>query len=70
MHVISFRKANSREVKRHADEKNRRAPSRPDDENPERTREDFKRAQRAPALIGEIFGPETAEAAVQRRGRP
>ena len=46
------------------------AASRPDDENPEWTREDFKRAQSAPALIGEIFGPEAAEAVAQRRGRP
>ncbi len=46
------------------------AASRPDDENPEWTREDFKRAQPGPALIGEIFGPEAAEAVAQRRGRP
>ena len=46
------------------------AASRLDDENPEWTREDFKRARPAPVLIGELFGPEAAEAVAQRRGRP
>jgi len=46
------------------------AASRPDDENPEWTREDFKRARPPPTLIGEIFGPEAAQAVAQRRGRP
>lgn len=46
------------------------AASRPDDENPEWAREDFRRAQPAPALIGAIFGPEAADAVAQRRGRP
>jgi uncharacterized protein (DUF4415 family) len=46
------------------------AASRPDDENPEWTGEDFKRAQPAPDLIGELFGPDAAEAVAQRRGRP
>ena len=44
--------------------------SRPDGENPEWTREDFKRARSAQNLIGEIFGPEAAQAVTQRRGRP
>jgi uncharacterized protein (DUF4415 family) len=46
------------------------AASRPDDENPEWTREDFERARPAPDLIGEIFGPKAAAAVAQRRGRP
>lgn len=44
--------------------------SAPSDENPEWTREDFKRARPALAMIGEIFGPEAAQAVAQRRGRP
>ena len=46
------------------------AASRPDDGNPEWTREDFERARSAPALIGEIFGLEAAQAIARRRGRP
>ncbi|MBV9288320.1 MAG: BrnA antitoxin family protein [Hyphomicrobiales bacterium] len=46
------------------------AASRPDDENPEWTREDFKRARPAMALVGEVFGPEASQAVAQRRGRP
>jgi uncharacterized protein (DUF4415 family) len=46
------------------------AASRPDDENPEWTREDLKRARPAPDLIGELFGAEAAEVVAQRRGRP
>ena len=42
----------------------------PDNENPEWTREDFKRARPALAVIGEIFGPEASRAVAQRRGRP
>jgi uncharacterized protein (DUF4415 family) len=46
------------------------APSRPDDENPKWTGEDFKRARPALELIGEVFGPEASEAVAHRRGRP
>lgn len=41
-----------------------------DDENPEWTSEDFKRARPAMAVIGEVFGPEASQAVAQRRGRP
>ncbi len=44
------------------------AASRPDNESPEWTGDDFKRARPALAVIGEIFGPEAAVA--PRRGRP
>ncbi len=46
------------------------AASRPDDENPEWTREDLKRARPALAVIGEIFGAEASKAIAARRGRP
>ncbi len=46
------------------------AASRPDDESPEWTRKDFKRARPALALVGEVFGAEAAQAISQRRGRP
>ena len=46
------------------------AASRPDNENPEWTREDFKRARPALVVIGEIFGPDASQAVAQRRGRP
>ena len=44
--------------------------SRPDDENPEWTRADFKRARPALSLVGEAFGQEAAQAIARRRGRP
>ena len=43
------------------------AASRPDDENPEWTRKDFKRAQPALSLIGEAFGADAAQAVARRR---
>jgi uncharacterized protein (DUF4415 family) len=46
------------------------AASRPDDENPEWTREDFKRTRPAPVLIGELLGREVAEFFAQRWVRP
>jgi len=46
------------------------AASRPDEENPEWTVEDFKGARPALSLIGEIFGAEAAQAIARRRGRP
>ena len=69
MHVISFRKANS-ERSSVMPTKKIDAASRPDNENPEWTREDFKRARPALTAIGEIFGPEASQAVAQRRGRP
>ncbi len=44
--------------------------SRPDDENPEWTAEDFARARPALEVIAEVFGAETAEALRRGRGRP
>jgi uncharacterized protein (DUF4415 family) len=44
--------------------------SRPDEENPEWTREDFRRAQPALDIIGEVFGAEAAETLRRGRGRP
>lgn len=46
------------------------AGSRPDDENPEWNRKDFRRARPALTVIGEVFGPEAAQAVAHRRGRP
>src|SRR5208283_3827983 len=46
------------------------AASRLDNENPEWSREDFRRARPALAVIGETFGPEASQAVAQRRGRP
>ena len=43
--------------------------SRPDDDNPEWTAEDFRNARPALKVVGEVFGPEAAEA-LRRRGRP
>jgi uncharacterized protein (DUF4415 family) len=44
--------------------------SRPDEENPEWTREDFLRARPALEYIAEEFGPEAAEMLRRGRGRP
>jgi uncharacterized protein (DUF4415 family) len=46
------------------------AALRPDDENPEWTADDFNRARPALAAIGDVFGPEAAQAMALRRGRP
>ncbi len=43
--------------------------SEPDEENPEWTSEDFRRARPALEVIAEVFGPEAA-ASLARRGRP
>ena len=44
--------------------------SRPDDENPEWTVEDFARARPALGVVAEVFGPVAAEALRRGRGRP
>jgi uncharacterized protein (DUF4415 family) len=44
--------------------------SRPDDENPEWTAADFKKARPALTVFAETFGPEAAEAIKNRGGRP
>lgn len=44
--------------------------SRPDDENPEWTREEIRRARPALEGIAELFGPEAAESLRRGRGRP
>ena len=44
--------------------------SRPDDDNPEWTSEDFTHARPATEVFAEIFGPEAAESIKRGRGRP
>jgi uncharacterized protein (DUF4415 family) len=44
--------------------------SRPDEENPEWTREDILNARPALEVIAEVFGPEAAEMLRRGRGRP
>ena len=44
--------------------------SRPDDENPEWTQQDFANARPALEVIAEIFGPKAAEDIRRRPGRP
>jgi uncharacterized protein (DUF4415 family) len=46
------------------------AASRPDDENPELTEEDFRNMRPALEYIAEEFGPEAAEILRRGRGRP
>jgi len=46
------------------------AASRPDDENPEWTVEDFRKARPALEVVGEVFGEKAAEAIRRRPGRP
>jgi uncharacterized protein (DUF4415 family) len=44
--------------------------SRPDEENPEATREQLLNARPALEVIAEVFGPEAAEMLRRGRGRP
>ncbi len=44
--------------------------SRPDDENPEWTREDFAKARPALDIIADVFGPKAAEELRRGPGRP
>ncbi len=44
--------------------------SRPDEENPEWTPEDFRRARPALDIIAEVFGNDAAETVKRGRGRP
>jgi uncharacterized protein (DUF4415 family) len=44
--------------------------SRPDDENPEWTEEDFRQARPALEVIAELFGDDAAAAMKRGRGRP
>jgi uncharacterized protein (DUF4415 family) len=44
--------------------------SRPDDENPEWSREQIRNARPALEVIAEVFGPEAAEMLRRGRGRP
>jgi uncharacterized protein (DUF4415 family) len=46
------------------------AASRPDDESPEWTREEIRRARPTLEVIAEVFGAEAAEAFRRGRGRP
>lgn len=50
--------------------KKRDPAARPDEENPEWTREDFQRAHPALEVITEVFGGEAAETLRRSRGRP
>jgi uncharacterized protein (DUF4415 family) len=50
--------------------KHKTDPERIDDENPEWTKEDFRRARPAAQVLPEIFGPETATEMLKPRGRP
>lgn len=50
--------------------KRNEAASRPDEENPEWTAEDFRKARPALEVIGEVFGAEAAAALPRGRGRP
>jgi uncharacterized protein (DUF4415 family) len=50
--------------------KNGDAASQPDEENPEWTRADFRRARPALEVVGEVFGAEAAETLRRGRGRP
>jgi uncharacterized protein (DUF4415 family) len=52
------------------EEKNADRASRPDDENPEWTREDFAEARPALEVLAEVFGPTAAESIRRGRGRP
>lgn len=44
--------------------------SRPDDENPEWTRQEIRNARPALEVIAEVFGPGAAEGLKRARGRP
>ncbi|HVC59362.1 MAG TPA: BrnA antitoxin family protein [Acetobacteraceae bacterium] len=44
--------------------------SRPDDENPEWTREEIRRARPALEVVSEVFGPKATQALRRGRGRP
>jgi uncharacterized protein (DUF4415 family) len=46
------------------------AASRPDEDNPQWTPEEFRTARPALDAIGEIFGPPAAESIRRRSGRP
>ena len=49
----------------------RLSPSRPDDENPEWTAEDFKKARPAAEVLPELIGEKAAQELLRRsRGRP
>ena len=44
--------------------------SRPDDENPEWTREEIRHARPALEVVADVFGPDAAETLRRGRGRP
>jgi uncharacterized protein (DUF4415 family) len=50
--------------------KRRTDPERIDEENPEWTREDLRRARPASQVLPEIVGPEAAREMLKPRGRP
>jgi len=46
------------------------AAARPDEDNPEWTREEIRQARPALEVVTEVFGPQMAEAIRRGRGRP
>jgi uncharacterized protein (DUF4415 family) len=52
------------------DKRNDDAASQPDDENPEWTAEDFRKARPALEVLSEVFGDQAADALKRRPGRP
>jgi uncharacterized protein (DUF4415 family) len=69
MQVISFRKANVKEMRRYEKQKDDRA-ARPGEDNPEWTAADIKKARPALELVSEVFGNHAASDLRRGRGRP
>ncbi len=67
VHVNSLRKANKREVKQYEQTPN---PELLDDENPEWTVENYKKARPASEVWPQIFGAKVAKEMLKPRGRP
>jgi uncharacterized protein (DUF4415 family) len=71
LRVISFRKTNRRKIRDGMAKKTRDRASRPDDENPEWTKDDFPRARPAAEVLQEFIGKKATEELMRRsRGRP
>jgi uncharacterized protein (DUF4415 family) len=70
-HVISFRRANKREVKRYGKKTTDDRDSRPDEDNPEWMKKDFARARPAAAALPEFIGEKATQELMRwSRGRP
>jgi uncharacterized protein (DUF4415 family) len=71
LHVISFRKANRRELRRYGKKTPDDRAFRPDDDNPERTKDDFARARPAAEVLPGFIGEKGTRDLMRRsRGRP